>query len=97
MTNQAALPVTARISRSFQTPRNLPLSNLSALVALRALAPLAFGVCCWRYASLTGYVCDDAASNVLAAIREATVQCWVSSSGYQSCFMGLSPRNVDCS
>jgi hypothetical protein len=26
MTNQAALPVTARISRSFQTPRNLPLS-----------------------------------------------------------------------
>jgi len=26
MTNQAPLPVTARISRSFQTPRNLPLS-----------------------------------------------------------------------
>ena len=26
MTNQGALPVTARISRSFQTPRNLPLS-----------------------------------------------------------------------
>jgi hypothetical protein len=30
MTNQAALPVTARISRSFQTPRNLPLSVLIA-------------------------------------------------------------------
>jgi hypothetical protein len=50
------------------------LANLSALVALRAPAPLAFGVCCWRYASLTGYVRDDAASNVLAAIREATVE-----------------------
>ena len=49
-------------------------ANLSALVALCALAPLAFGVCFRRYASLTSEIRDDAAGNVLAAFREATIE-----------------------
>src|SRR5260221_892520 len=49
-------------------------ANLSALVALCTFAPLAFGVCFRRYAGLTSEISDDAAGNVLAAFREATIE-----------------------
>jgi hypothetical protein len=50
------------------------LTNLSALIPLCALAPLAFGVCFRWYASLTGNVIDDAAGDVFAAIGEAPIE-----------------------
>src|SRR5258707_7878597 len=49
-------------------------ANLSALVVLCTFAPLAFGVCFRRYAGLTSEISDDAAGNVLAAFREATIE-----------------------
>ena len=49
-------------------------ANPSALAALRPLAPFPLGVGLGRDAGLAGKIHDDAASNVLAAIREASVE-----------------------
>jgi hypothetical protein len=50
------------------------LANLSALIALGALAPLRFGVRFGGHARLTGEVSDDIGANLLAAVREAPVK-----------------------
>ncbi len=48
-------------------------ANPSALAALGPLAPLPFGVGLGRHAGLAGKM-HDAAGNVLAAIREASIE-----------------------
>jgi hypothetical protein len=50
------------------------LANLGALVPLCALTPLPLGVRFRWHAGLSGEVGDDAAGNVLAAIREASIE-----------------------
>jgi hypothetical protein len=49
-------------------------ANLSALAALGTLAPFSLGVSLGRHAGLAGKMHDDAAGNVLAAIREASIE-----------------------
>ena len=49
-------------------------ANPSALAALGPLAPLPFGVGLGRYAGLAGKMHDSAGGNVLAAIREASIE-----------------------
>ena len=50
------------------------LANLGALMPLCALTPLPLGVRFRWHADLSGEVGDDAAANVLAAIREASIE-----------------------